>query len=295
MLAVLMSGGIGSFSARKFSTVEELVKVIMSAPSSRKRLDSSCDVIGLGDSAIRDGFIDDRPKAREFLREDLSSPLCTGEKKFKVLDAGLLLQRLDDRFGDVFLRLHVDLQSVAAHALSCGRSDGGDAGTADVPGITVDLEECVEKCVDAVWACEHDPVVNVGVGHKFVELPLVGRGFDTDGRQFKGVRAERAQTLHEFTCLLAGSRHRDSFSEKRKRLEPIELFAECGHLAENGDSRWLEAGFLGALSDVLKGARKGLLCASRRPPHKGHRGSRGHARSLKLAGDRLESLGYPSA
>jgi hypothetical protein len=57
------------------------------------------------------------------------------------------LQSFDDRFGDVFPGLHIDLQVVAAHTLSGGWTDGGDSGAADITCITVDLEERAEKCV----------------------------------------------------------------------------------------------------------------------------------------------------
>ena len=86
------------------------------------------------------------------------------------------------------------------HTLGGGWTDG-DSGAADIARVAVDLEERAEKCVRSVWAREDDPVVDMGVGHQFIEFAFVARRLDADGRQFEGIRAERSQALHEFAGL----------------------------------------------------------------------------------------------
>jgi hypothetical protein len=106
-------------------------------------------VTSLVSGTLRNRFIDNSA-GREFLCQDFSSSLCAGEQNLNVLQAGLLLECLDDRFGDVIFGLHIDLQVVTAHALSGCGPYGCDSRAANVAGVMVNLEECFEECVRAV-------------------------------------------------------------------------------------------------------------------------------------------------
>ena len=87
MEAVFSPGGSGRLSARKFSTVEELVKVIRSAPSARNRAMAAGHILRLGHRAVGDRFIDDGAQRwlSSFGRRSRAL-LRPGEQEAQVLD-----------------------------------------------------------------------------------------------------------------------------------------------------------------------------------------------------------------
>ena len=130
----------------------------------------------------------------------------------------------------------------------------------------------------------------MGVRNRFIELPLVGSGLDTDSRHFKGISSELPKTADKFPCLLASASHRDALAKERQGLKPVQFVPEIHHVPKDGYGGCLE-GSLGSLdSNVSKSADQSFLLSRGRPSDEGDRSFHLHAGLLKTSCDHRQSV-----
>src|ERR1051326_2562778 len=148
MLAACICFGQGSPSARKFSTVEELVKVIRSAPSSKNR--RRAPVISRVSGTVR------YAKASSTIAPRLESSLGSTSRAFS---ARAIRIRLCHEIGG----LKVDVEMKIADSLGGRWPDGRDFSSANLAGVVVKLEKHLEERVDTIRARKHDPIISMRV------------------------------------------------------------------------------------------------------------------------------------
>ena len=117
MLATFIPAGQGSSRSRKFSTVDELVKVIRSAPSAEKRRRAPVASRVSENGSIRKRFVYNRTHAAQFFGEQVPRLLCPGDQNPQVFNPTLLLKFLYHRFSHKLFRLQIDVKMEIPHSL----------------------------------------------------------------------------------------------------------------------------------------------------------------------------------
>src|SRR5438270_2833720 len=167
MEAVLICGNFFSNAGRsnrawKFSTVELLVNVIQSAPSSSSLAAAPVRSSVSGTVWYQAMSSTIAPLSSSNLG---SSGLATSARSKRMRRLSMLSYSASKRPGDftrhVFVRHQIDLQVQFPELRRRRRPHCGDAHAADVAEILKCLEEIIEKRRDAVRAGEDEPIVSV--------------------------------------------------------------------------------------------------------------------------------------
>ena len=245
-------------------------------------------VFGFGDGLVGHADIDDGVEGVESVGNDHAGFVRFDPKDGLAIDE-LVFEGVKKAFRDVLGRDEVDGEAILVDFGDGGRSDGGDFGAAEAAGVFVDGVEAFEEALDPIGAGEDEPVISVGVAHRFSEAEGVVGVLDANGGKLDDVRAEVAELLGEFTGLFAGAGHHDAFAEKRAAFEPIDFFALVDHGADDGDGGRLKVFAFGGVGDVGEGAGDGAVSTGGGPAGEGDGSVRFSAVFDKLGSDFAEA------
>ena len=184
--------------------------------------------------------------------------------------------------------IDVGLDAVCASSRSGrGRADGADRRVAERAHVAWALKQGAEEAGDAVGRLEDDPIEAVDVGGGPIHGLRIVRRSEAERRRFDRLAAQVLDAIDEFLCLFVRSGDDDPPPEERPLVEPAQVVAERGDLAdhENRDVR----SRIGRqpVEQFGEGARRGLLARQRAAPHERRRRVGGRA----MVDERAKNLG----
>jgi hypothetical protein len=175
MLATFIPPGQGSFKSRKFSTVDELVKVIRSAPSARQTAARTGYVTRFRNCLVSKRFVHNRTHAAQLLGEQVPRLLCASNQNPQVFNAAGLLEFFDYCFGHEFLRLQIDMKMKSFTRCAVAGPIAAIFAPPISRGVIVKFEKDFEEGFDTIRAGENDPVIGMRILHQLGKFTKIAR------------------------------------------------------------------------------------------------------------------------
>src|SRR5439155_3977235 len=193
-----------------------------------------------------------------FVKDDVvdigaTRPQSFGENRARVAGAGKedVPTNIFEASGEAFARLlfgnDVGADAVALQGgRGCRANSGDEAGTEDA-GVETGAGKGIEEKVDGVGARKGTPVVAAGpepvdTGVNFGAV--LDRG-DGERRQLNDASALGTEKTGKGARLVSGTGDQDGLAKERPALEPANVLAEGGDIADHCQERGAKAAFPG--------------------------------------------------
>src|SRR5438477_11119226 len=102
-----------------------------------------------------------------------------------------------------------------------GRTDGGNARSAEVAHIMELAEKIIEERGHTIGAGKNQPIVGIQLEHGVHDVFATSGRLDFDRRNLQHFSAQFAQLMRKLSGLAPGAGHYNSFTKEQTPLKPI--------------------------------------------------------------------------
>ena len=210
---------------------------------------------GIRRRAVRDEIGDGRAAAGEILRDRVVQMIGPDDEHALIDQRSARRQRVADAFGAELRHHDVGLDAAADEPIGRGRTDGADANAAERAEVARTARQRGEEAGDGRRRFEDHPVIAVERRRRAIDGFGIVRRRQAERRRLDRFRAEALERIHQLARLIGRSRDDDALAEERALVEPAQVIAEAGDLADDQDRRFVVAVARGAIGELERACR----------------------------------------